>query len=228
MGAGLILALGCFGFLALCFVGIVVLAAMGSGDGGSSSVEDKSVLRMKLSGGTPEYVRSSGFDELFGDSPVTVRQHVFNLEKAAADKRIKGVLLELGPMEGTGWAKVEELRDALVEFKKSGKFVVAFSEYLVGEGVRARARRRHHRDAEGLVVRVQRPGHRHQPLPRPAGEARHRGAVLPLRQVQVDVRRADRPQGLHRAGEGDDPHQHGRSPSITSSTRWPATASSTR
>ncbi|HEY1087816.1 MAG TPA: signal peptide peptidase SppA, partial [Archangium sp.] len=66
----------------------------------------------------------------FGGSPVTVRQHVFNLEKAAADQRVKGVFLELGPLEGTGWAKVEELRDALVTFKKSGKFVIAFSEYL--------------------------------------------------------------------------------------------------
>ena len=130
MGAGLILALGCFGFLALGFAGIVVLAAISGNEGGGGNVEDKSVLRMKVVGATPEYVRSSGLDELFGGTPVTVRQHVFNLEKAAADKRIKGVLLELGPLEGTGWAKVEELRDALVEFKKSGKFVVAFSEYL--------------------------------------------------------------------------------------------------
>ena len=130
LGAGLILALGCFGFLALGFAGIVVLAALGSDGNGGGNVEDKSVLRMKLTGAMPEYARSSGLDELFGGTPVTVRQHVFNLEKAAADKRIKGVLLEMGPMEGTGWAKVEELRDALVEFKKSGKFVVAFSEYL--------------------------------------------------------------------------------------------------
>jgi protease-4 len=131
LAAGLVLALGCFGFLALGFVGIVVLAAMGGSDGASAgSVESQSVLRMKISGGVPEYVRQSGFDELFGGSPVTVRQHVFNLEKAAADQRVKGVFLELGPLEGTGWAKVEELRDALVTFKKSGKFVIAFSEYL--------------------------------------------------------------------------------------------------
>ena len=130
MGAGLILALGCFGFLALGFAGIVVLAAISGGENNGGTVEDKSVLRMKVAGGTPEYVRSSGLDEIFGSSAVTVRQHVFNLEKAAADKRIKGVFLELGPMEGTGWGKIEELRDAIVTFKKSGKFVVAFSEYL--------------------------------------------------------------------------------------------------
>lgn len=132
MGAGLVLALGCFGFLALGFIGIVVLAALGAQGGGASagSIEDKSVLRMNLSGHVPEYVRATGFDELFGGTPVTVRQHVFNLEKAAKDTRIKGVLLELGPLEGTGFAKVEELRDALIDFKKSGKFVIAWSEYL--------------------------------------------------------------------------------------------------
>lgn len=132
MGAGLILALGCFGFMALGFAGIVILAAIGGSQGGGSSgaIEEKSVLRLKLGGPIPEYVRQTGFDELFGGSPVTVRQHVFNLEKAAKDDRIKGVLLELEPLEGTGWAKVEELRDALVEFKKSGKFVIAFSEFL--------------------------------------------------------------------------------------------------
>lgn len=129
-GVGLILALGCFGFLVLAFVGIIVLAALGSGGEGSATVEDSSVLRIKLSGGVPEYVRTTGFDELFGGSAVTMRQHVFNLEKAAKDKRIKGVLLEIETMDGTGFAKIEELRDSLVEFKKSGKFVIAFSEQM--------------------------------------------------------------------------------------------------
>lgn len=133
LGVGLILALGCFGFFALGLAGIVVLVAIGASvdsAGSAGTVEAKSVLRMRLSGAVPEHIRTTSLDEFFGGSPVTVRQHVFNLEKAAADRRIKGVLLELESLEGTGWAKMEELRDALVEFKKSGKFVVAFSEYL--------------------------------------------------------------------------------------------------
>lgn len=131
MGAGLLLVLGCFGFMALGLAAIVLLVAIGGegSSGGSSSVDDRSVLRIKLGGEVPEYVRSSGFDDVFGGAPVTVRQHVFNLEKAAKDTRIKGVLLELDPM-ATGWGKIEELRDAIVTFKKSGKFVVVFSEYL--------------------------------------------------------------------------------------------------
>ena len=131
LGAGVMLALGCFGFMILGFAGIVIAAALGAnGDGPSASVDDSTVLRLKLSGSIPEYVRANSFDELFGKGEVTVRQHVFNLEKAAKDKHIKGVLLELDSLDGTGWAKVEELRDALMEFKKSGKFVIAYSEHL--------------------------------------------------------------------------------------------------
>lgn len=121
-----VLGLGCAAFMVLGALGIVFLAIIG---GDSSRVDDNAVLRLKLAGEIPEYRRSSGFDDLFGTPPVTMRQHVFNLEKAAADRRIKGVLIELEPL-AVGWAKIEELRDALVKFKKSGKFVVVYSEAL--------------------------------------------------------------------------------------------------
>lgn len=130
LGAGLILALGCFGFLVLAVMGVVLMVVVGGAGAGVGRVEEKSVLRMKLKGGIPEHVQNPGLAELFDRVPLTVRQHVFNLEKAASDSRIKGVLLEIEPLEGTGWAKVEELRDALIEFKKTGKFVVAMSEML--------------------------------------------------------------------------------------------------
>ncbi|MEW6432133.1 MAG: signal peptide peptidase SppA [Myxococcota bacterium] len=126
MSPALMLVLGCGAFLTLGFLGIFVLAMM-SGD--HSSIDDAAVLRLKLSGDVPEYVRTSGFDELFGSPPVTVREHLENLKKAAADKRIKGVFVELEPLS-IGYAKVEELRDALTAFKKSGKFVIVYSEYL--------------------------------------------------------------------------------------------------
>jgi protease-4 len=122
----LLLALGCGGFLLLAALGVVVLVALGESAG---KVTESTVLRLKVAGDVPEYVRRMGFEELLGKAPVTVRQHVFNLEKAAKDKRVKGVLLELEP-SAIGWAKVEELRDALTEFKKSGKFVVAWAESL--------------------------------------------------------------------------------------------------
>lgn len=123
----LMLVLGCGGFMTLGFLGILVLAMLGGGAAGS--IDDAAVLRVKLSGDVPEYVRTSGFDELFGSPALTVKDHLDNLQKAAADKRIKGVFLELEPL-GIGYAKVEELRDALKRFKQSGKFVIVYSEYL--------------------------------------------------------------------------------------------------
>lgn len=120
-----ILFLGCGAFLLLAVIGTVVAAGVGA----SVSVDDGAVLKMKLSGALPEYVQAEGLDEVFGVKPVTVQQHVFNLKKAAADKRIKGVLLELEPLQA-GPAKIEELRDALVKFRQSGKFVIAWSEFL--------------------------------------------------------------------------------------------------
>ncbi len=110
----------------LAALGIVVLAMIGSGE---SRVEDVTVLRLKLGGEIPEYVPHSGLDELFGKPAVTIRQHVENLEKAAKDKRVKGVLVELEPLS-IGFAKVEELRDALTAFKQSGKWVVVYAEAL--------------------------------------------------------------------------------------------------
>ncbi|MBM4779458.1 MAG: signal peptide peptidase SppA [Archangiaceae bacterium] len=118
--------IGCGGFVLLTIVATAIAAA---GGGGGSSVDDGAVLKLKLGGPIPEYVQSEGLDELFGPKPVTVQQHVFNLKKAAADKRIKGVLLELSPLQ-VGPAKIEELRDAITAFKQSGKFVIAWSEYM--------------------------------------------------------------------------------------------------
>jgi protease IV len=122
-----VLALGCSAFLILGVLGIFLLGVMGNSK--STSIDDSAILRLKLNGAIPEYVRETGLEDFFGENPVTVRQHVHNLEKAAVDKRIKGVLLEIEGMQA-GWGKIGELRDALIEFKKSGKFVVAFSESL--------------------------------------------------------------------------------------------------
>ncbi len=50
-----------------------------------------------------------------------------NIEKAADDPNIKGIYLHFGFLE-LGMANTAQLRNALIDFKKSGKFVVAYSE----------------------------------------------------------------------------------------------------
>jgi len=50
-----------------------------------------------------------------------------NLDKAARDPKIKGIYLDLTSLSA-GMATIEEIRDGLIEFKKSGKFMIAYSE----------------------------------------------------------------------------------------------------
>src|SRR6185503_5978401 len=64
-----------------------------------------------------------------GSDELTVRGYVELIRKAKADKRIAGILLRPGSLDSPFWAKVQELREALVDFKASGKYVHAFLEY---------------------------------------------------------------------------------------------------
>ena len=59
----------------------------------------------------------------------SVRSIVENLHKAKIDPRVKSVLLKPAGIDGPFWGKVQEVRDAVLDFKKSGKTVYAFVEY---------------------------------------------------------------------------------------------------
>ena len=62
-------------------------------------------------------------------------------KKAKVDKRIKAILLEID-MSGVGWGKAEEIRDAIADFRSSGKPVYAYMEYRDEQGVLHRDRLR--------------------------------------------------------------------------------------
>jgi protease-4 len=53
-----------------------------------------------------------------------------NIEKASADSKIKGILIENGLLP-SGWATTEEIREALKKFRESGKFVISYSDYIL-------------------------------------------------------------------------------------------------
>jgi protease IV len=53
-----------------------------------------------------------------------------NIEKASADNKIKGILIENGLLP-SGWATTEEIRNALLKFRESGKFVISYSDYIL-------------------------------------------------------------------------------------------------
>lgn len=53
-----------------------------------------------------------------------------NIKKASGDSKIKGILIENGLLP-SGWATTEEIRGALEQFRSGGKFVIAYSDYIM-------------------------------------------------------------------------------------------------
>ena len=91
------------------------------------SVASNSVLMLQVPGGLSEWQANPILTSLVGDGP-TVQSVVNSLRKAAVDPRVRGVILmPSGPQPL--WGKAQEIRDAVLAYKASGKPIVAFLEY---------------------------------------------------------------------------------------------------
>ena len=93
------------------------------------SVPSTAVLVLKPAGDLQETLPDDVVGQFLGQDAGTVRGFVTNLQKAKRDPRIRSVLLMPGSLDSPYWAKVQELRDAVLDFRKSGKLVVAFLEF---------------------------------------------------------------------------------------------------
>ncbi len=104
---------------------IVVFAAMRLGER-RPVVADGSTIVWRLEGDVPERPQVElPFPWLESQAPLTVRDTWSMLRRAAADSRIRAVVLEPRGLSA-GWGKLEELRADIVAFRKSGKPVYAF------------------------------------------------------------------------------------------------------
>jgi protease-4 len=114
------------GLLFAALVGtILVFAAMRLGQR-SVSVADGSTLVLHLEGDMPEQAPVEvQIPFLQPKPPMTVEETWRTLQKAAADPRIKALVLEPEDLSA-GWPKLQELRSDVVAFKKSGKPVYAY------------------------------------------------------------------------------------------------------
>ncbi len=92
-------------------------------------IADNSVLALSVRGSMPDYAAEDPItSRFFGAPDLSLNTLVTQLKKAKNDKRIGGVLLEV-ESSGVGWAKADELRDAIADYRTSGKPVYAFMEY---------------------------------------------------------------------------------------------------
>jgi protease IV len=94
--------------------------------GRGPQIVGNSVLMMRVSGDLAE-VEPGGVIGQFLEAPPTVRSVIDALRKAKVDTRVTGVILR---PTGTAalWAKVQEIRDAITDFRTSGKPIVAYLE----------------------------------------------------------------------------------------------------
>jgi protease-4 len=108
-------------FLGVAF--IYVLVSRGP------SIEDDSTLVLRPGGELQETTPDDVVGQLLASETTTVRGFVESLRLAKRDPRITGVLLMPSSLDSPFWGKVQELRDAVIDFRKSGKLVVAFLEF---------------------------------------------------------------------------------------------------
>jgi protease-4 len=118
--------------MVLVLVGIIVIASLSGGD--EVLVKENSVLRLDLNVPIIEIEREDPFAafSIFGASsrkPIGLAQLRQTIEYAKLDPKIKGIYLNISyPM--TGYAIIEEIRQSLLDFRKEGKWVVAYSEFM--------------------------------------------------------------------------------------------------
>ncbi len=101
-------------------------------------VKSNSVLKLTLSDPIPEKTNNMAptgtFDfSSLSDSPLGLTDMVKTIEAAKDDDNIKGIYMELSEPSG-GMATMSVLRDALEDFKESGKFIIAFGNYYTQGG----------------------------------------------------------------------------------------------
>jgi protease-4 len=111
------------------FVSVAGFALMYVLFGREPSVPSNATLVLRVGGSLTELAPADVVGYLRGSRTPTVRAIVDNLRKAKIDPRVKAVLLKPTGFESPFWAKVQEVRDAVLDFKKSGKPVYAYVEY---------------------------------------------------------------------------------------------------
>jgi protease-4 len=111
-------------FLVVCLVGVVIFMQLRN----KPSVPANSVLVMKVTGEMPDYSPQDPTAELIGVvQPQSLLSFISSMKYARSDSRIGAILLDID-FPGIGWGKADEIREAIADFKSSGKPIYAFME----------------------------------------------------------------------------------------------------
>ena len=110
-----------------------IIGAMSSSENAPTELKANSVYELELKGTLVDRSDENplaGLSEVFGqpeDIQLGLDDILANIQKAKSDPNITGIYLKGGSLMG-GFASMKEIRDALADFKKSGKFIVAYAD----------------------------------------------------------------------------------------------------
>ena len=122
--------LGLFIFLCIAgFFGIAGLVGMIASSNTGNQVLDNSVLVLNLSGKMEEQGKDDIIGELTGNnlSNIGLNDITRAISIAKTNEKVKGIYIEAGDLQA-GYASLQELRNALADFRKSGKWVAAYGD----------------------------------------------------------------------------------------------------
>ncbi|MBP7102462.1 MAG: signal peptide peptidase SppA [Bacteroidales bacterium] len=95
-------------------------------------VKSNSILELNLNGIIKERIIDNPFDQLYGNNAITTigLNHILSaIKHAENDNNIKGISLYVCDLQSS-YASIEEIRNALIDFRKTGKFVYCYSEKM--------------------------------------------------------------------------------------------------
>lgn len=124
-------------FVVISFFVMAGIGSMLSSSDSVTTVKEKSVLKLNFDSYFTELtIPEDPFSDMFGDGTPNIGLNDFKsaLANAAKDPNIKGISISLSnPMLGFG--EMAEVKAALKDFKKSGKFIYTYSEFLSEKAV---------------------------------------------------------------------------------------------
>ena len=110
-------------------LGIVTMVGMVASSDTETVVKENSIFVLDLEGTLSERVQDNPFQTLMGEENQAygLDDILASIQKAKDNEDIKGIYLQTAFLE-TSFASLEEIRHALLDFKESGKFIVAYAD----------------------------------------------------------------------------------------------------
>ena len=122
---------GMFGFfIVMGVIGMMSIIGMIASGNAAQNVEKNSVFVLNLSGTISEQGSENPLSMFTGDNSLNsgLNDILSSIKKAKANDDIKGIYIEVGALM-TNYATLQEIRNTLADFRKSGKWIVAYGDF---------------------------------------------------------------------------------------------------